>query len=183
MSTTGPTASIRPCASRSLSRYSLAPWPNAPLQAPTVSSRNARAPALSRAAPWRHPYARAALLARFLLTYICVPILRLIHYVSPHTTVCVLILRCWRGVSSYLYMCPHTSSLLILLLRMCPHITITYVSSYSYTCVHIALLATCVSPFYSSYYYLCALILLHMCPHTTIYVSSYRASSYGTAGL
>ncbi len=52
-------------------------------------------------------------------------------------------------VSSYYYMCPHT--------------TICVSSSY-YICVLILLY---------SYYYICVLIQLHMCPHTRIGVSSY----------
>ena len=117
-------------------------------------------------------------------TYICVPTLRLIYYVSPHTTVYASSSCVVGEESPHTYICVpiHLASsyyyyifVLILLLHMCPHTTI-YVSAYcvvGYMCV----------PCYSSYYYLCALILLRMCPPTTIYVFSYRASSNGTAGL
>jgi hypothetical protein len=120
-------------------------------------------------------------------------------YMCPHTTKCVLILLYVSSyyyicvlillhmcphrlqgqrvrelyVSSYYYMCPHTTTICVLiLLHMCPHTT-TYVSSYYYICVLIGFKDS-VSENYtfvlillyvSSYYYICVLILLHMCPH------------------
>ena len=102
-------------------------------------------------------------------------------------------LRCWRGFSSYLHMCPHTTPhticissyhcICVLILRCC-----RAVSSYLYMCPHtssllILLLHMC--PHIC--YYICVLILLYMCPilrcelhvcphatlHTTICVPSY----------
>ncbi len=72
-------------------------------------------------------------------------------------------------------MCPHTSSVLILL----------YVSSYYYVCPDTTIYVS--SYYVSSYYYIFVLILLclcphatkcvsshyYICPHTTIYVSAY----------
>jgi hypothetical protein len=84
--------------------------------------------------------------------------------------VCVLILL---YVSSYYYMCPHTTmyvssyyhKCVLILQYMCLHTTV-YVSSYYCKCVLMLL-------YVSSYYYICVLILLYTCPHTSIYVSSY----------
>ncbi len=59
-----------------------------------------------------------------------------------------------RYVSSYYYMCPHTTLYVS---------SSYYVSSYYCICVLLLL-------HMSSYYYICVLILLYMCPHTTICV-------------
>ena len=69
-----------------------------------------------------------------------------------------------------LYMCPHTTALLLLYYCFITVLLIIYRACYReptcYRCPHTTI---CVS----SYYYICALILLYMCPHTTIYVPSY----------
>jgi hypothetical protein len=85
--------------------------------------------------------------------YICVLILL---FMCPHTTIyvssyCYVFVLILLYVSSYCYMCPHST--------MCPHTTVL-----TPLCV---LILQCVS----SYYYV--LILQHMCPHSTMYVSSY----------
>jgi hypothetical protein len=75
-------------------------------------------------------------------------------------------------VSSYYYMCPHTTICFLILLHvssyyyMCPHATI-YVSSYYVSlCYHICVL---ILLYVSSYYYIRVFILLNMCAHNTIY--------------
>jgi hypothetical protein len=65
-----------------------------------------------------------------------------------YTTIYVRILLCM--CSAYYFMCPHTTSCVLILLHMCAH-TAIFVCSYSYICV---------------------LKLLYLCPHTTISVSS-----------
>ena len=61
--------------------------------------------------------------------YICVLILL---YMCLHTTICVSHTAIY--VSSYCYMCPHTTTCVLILLYMCLHSTI-YASSYYYICV------------------------------------------------
>jgi hypothetical protein len=74
----------------------------------------------------------------------CSSMLRRFHYyMCPHTTTCVLILRYMPPHTTYA--CPHTSVCVLILLYVCPHTTV----------------------YVSSYYYMCILILLCMCPHTT----------------
>ena len=82
----------------------------------------------------------------------------------PHTTICV---------SSYLHVCPHTtfsSELDKEFAFMCPHTSTIFVLVFLYMCPHTPI---CVS----SYYYvcphtMCVLILLYMCPHTPAYLAS-----------
>jgi hypothetical protein len=85
--------------------------------------------------------------------------------VSPHTTMCPLLL----------YMCPHTTIYVCSCYYMCPHTTI-YVSSCYYMCPHTTI-------YVSSCYYMCPHTTIYVsscyyiCPHTTIYVSSYYCIS------
>jgi hypothetical protein len=85
--------------------------------------------------------------------------------------------------SVVLYVCPHTTTCVLMLLYTCPHTTI-YVFAYCrgiceafrdargfwkdvlYVCPHTTV-------YMSSYYYMFFLIVLYMCPHTTVYVFSY----------
>ncbi len=87
-----------------------------------------------------------------------------LHYMCPHTTVCVLIL---------LYMCPHTTTCVrILLLYMCPHSTMC--PQYYYVCVLILYIRPHTTTYLSSHCHIFFLVssYYHVPSYSYMYVST-----------